>query len=514
MATKKAAKKKAKKVTKKKATKKKAVAKKKATKKKATGKRDVDKKCPIASKASVVDDWDAMLNQTNIGANNNKFYVIQLLTDGKKFHVWNRWGRVGETGQSALKGPFGDQAAAEKEFEKKFKSKTSNNWGDRASFTAKKGKYALIEVEGEADDETEEKLKSLDKKRPKVTHKKSELPKELQSFIKLIFDKDMFSAAMADLEIDTKKMPLGQLSDKQVKKGFTVLEDLEDALDKKRPNRTKLAELSSRFYTVIPHSFGRRVPPVIGTQEMLQSKMDMLNVLSDIETALGMDASDKSTSKRSPLDQNYDTLKSDLELVDKRSSEWDIIQNYLSATRGRSKHEIVEAFRVNRHSEGARYKKHDKLENRRLLWHGTNVAVVAAILKGGLRIMPHSGGRVGKGIYMASEQSKSAWYVGRAGRTGIMFLTEAALGKEHTLLRDNWRLKAPPRGHDSIVARGHTEPDPKKDTTIKLDGRTIAVPQGNVIKQPQFKKSYFSQSEYLVYQESQVRLRYVLKMRM
>lgn len=36
--------------------------------------------------------------------------------------------------------------------------------------------------------------------------------------------------------------------------------------------------------------------------------------------------------------------------------------------------------------------------------------MVAAILKSGLRIMPHSGGRVGKGIYFASECSKSAGY--------------------------------------------------------------------------------------------------------
>ena len=48
--------------------------------------------------------------------------------------------------------------------------------------------------------------------------------------------------------------------------------------------------------------------------------------------------------------------------------------------------------------------------NHRLLWHGTNVAVVVAILKSGLWIMPHSGGCVGKGIYFASENSKSAGY--------------------------------------------------------------------------------------------------------
>ncbi len=57
-----------------------------------------------------------------------------------------------------------------------------------------------------------------------------------------------------------------------------------------------------------------------------------------------------------------------------------------------------------------RFKDYDSITNRRLLWHGTNVAVVAAILKSGLRIMPHSGGRVGKGIYLASENSKSAGY--------------------------------------------------------------------------------------------------------
>lgn len=57
-----------------------------------------------------------------------------------------------------------------------------------------------------------------------------------------------------------------------------------------------------------------------------------------------------------------------------------------------------------------RFSEHKTLGNRKLLWHGTNVAVVAAILKGGLRIMPHSGGRVGKGIYFASENSKSAGY--------------------------------------------------------------------------------------------------------
>ena len=41
---------------------------------------------------------------------------------------------------------------------------------------------------------------------------------------------------------------------------------------------------------------------------------------------------------------------------------------------------------------------------------------------------------------------------------GIMFLAEVALGKEHSIDRDDWTLTKPPAGYDSIVARGRTEP--------------------------------------------------------
>lgn len=45
-----------------------------------------------------------------------------------------------------------------------------------------------------------------------------------------------------------------------------------------------------------------------------------------------------------------------------------------------------------------------------------------------------------------------------ADRTGIMFLNEVALGKEHHITRDDSSLVVAPKGFDSIVARGCTEP--------------------------------------------------------
>jgi len=90
---------------------------------------------------------------------------------------------------------------------------------------------------------------------------------------------------------------------------------------------------------------------------------------------------------------------------------YQIIEKYMTETMGSwRKLEVVDIFEINRHGEKDRFAVHEPIENRKLLWHGTNVAVVAAILASGLRIMPHSGGRVGKGIYLASENSKSAGY--------------------------------------------------------------------------------------------------------
>jgi len=71
-------------------------------------------------------------------------------------------------------------------------------------------------------------------------------------------------------------MPLGKISKSQIAKGFEALEKIEDAL---RKNETsKLVELSSLFYTLIPHDFGRQRPPTIADDDTLRKKMDMLLV--------------------------------------------------------------------------------------------------------------------------------------------------------------------------------------------------------------------------------------------
>ncbi|KAM4722041.1 protein mono-ADP-ribosyltransferase PARP3 [Rhinophrynus dorsalis] len=482
------------------------------------GKAKVDSACHLANynDCEVYEDYDCMLNQTNIGSNNNKFYIIQLLTSSGCYYCWNRWGRVGEVGQSKLS-PFSSLVLAQKDFEKKFRDKTKNAWSERENFTAHPGKYTLIEVEHEDGQETGEvtvKVDVVDGVSKKV--RPCSLDKPTQDLMTLIFSSDMFKEAMQTMNLDIKKMPLGKLSKAQIAKGFDALEDLQAALDRKG-NKQELSNLTSKFYTIIPHNFGRKTPPVIDSPEVLQAKKDMLLVLADIELAqtlqadkLKQEEEEKLIEVPHPLDVDYQLLKCQLNLLDPASEEYKVIKTYVEKTGPTyRKLKILDVWRVDRETEEERLSAHKDIENRRLLWHGTNVAVVAAILKSGLRIMPHSGGRVGRGIYFASENSKSAGYVGTTSKNlGIMFLNEVALGKEHHITRDDSSLRCPPKGYDSVVARGLTEPDPAKDRVLTLSDRKITVPQGPPIQI--CKDTHFHQSEYLVYNESQSRLRYLL----
>ena len=59
-----------------------------------------------------------MLNQVNLMANNNKFYVIQLLEQGSQLLLFTRYGRVGEVGKPESK------PGTVKDFCSKYRSKT------------------------------------------------------------------------------------------------------------------------------------------------------------------------------------------------------------------------------------------------------------------------------------------------------------------------------------------------------------------------------------------------------
>lgn len=54
---------------------------------------------------------------------------------------------------NSLKGPFATADAAVKDFQKKFKDKTKNDWAKRDAFNPVPGKYTLLEMAGDDEED-------------------------------------------------------------------------------------------------------------------------------------------------------------------------------------------------------------------------------------------------------------------------------------------------------------------------------------------------------------------------
>ncbi|CAO3563148.1 unnamed protein product [Mortierella alpina] len=411
----------------------------------------VDHACNLPATYSVyVDDevaWNARLNQTNINANNNKFYLIQLLSSTTgQYAVFSHWGRVGAGGQSATD-MYADLASAQRGFEKKYKDKTKNNWADRDNFVKQAGKYHLLPPDdGDSDDEDtdEAKVKVKEEKKQEQPVPESTLPSKVQDLMSLIFNTSMMNRQMKELDYDADKMPLGKLAKATILHGYEVLKKISEVLDQPTPSRYELSELSSEFYTVIPHNFGRHTPPIIDTALTLKKKLEMLEALGEIEIAQKLIKENKKLDEAcsvNPLDQQFASLKlNKLEPMDKSSERFKLIQQYVKNTHGSSHGdydlEIDEVFDLERQGERERFDDSgfSKLHNRRLLWHGSRLTNYVGILSQGLRIAPPEAPVTGymfdKGAYFADCVSKSANYcfTSRGNSTGLMLLCEVALG--------------------------------------------------------------------------------------
>ena len=249
--------------------------------------------------------YDATLNQTNAGGNNNKFYRVQVLVSGTgDYQTWTRWGRVGELGKGSMLGD-GSLEAAMATFEKKFKEKAGVSWSNRFDVptgSRQKGYYTFIErkYEEDSDDDAEDlpiaskggTSKNSGTASP-VKRAESALPFSVQRLMELIFNQQFFADTMRELDYDADKLPLGKLSKRTVEKGFEILKDLGELLtdpsiaDSKH-NMTWLEAIqacSNAFYTIIPHAFGRNRPPVISSDEKLKKEISLMESLSDMQIA-------------------------------------------------------------------------------------------------------------------------------------------------------------------------------------------------------------------------------------
>ncbi|KAJ5999867.1 hypothetical protein N7481_000276 [Penicillium waksmanii] len=469
--------------------------------------------------------WDATLNQTNSTNNNNKFYRIQvILTDtGKSIahYTWSRWGRVGENGQSSLIiSPTLKDALSL--FEKKFKDKSGLKWEDRLD-TPKDGKYTFIEKNYEEEDDEPKAKNGKAKKEPSKDSPppvESKLAQPLQNLMSFIFNQDHITNALRAMDYDAEKLPLGKLSERTLKSGFSILKELSELM----LDPTDISRQSLMSSAAI-------APPILSTGPQIKKEVELIEALTDMDVANEIMNEAMEMDDVNQLDQQFKGLGlKEMTQLDHKSEEFTELSNYLKNSSGAThyiNYEVIDIFRIERDGEEDRFTSSEyaklKSQNRRLLWHGSRSTNFGGILSQGLRIAPPeapvNGYMFGKGVYLADTSTKSANYCcsyNSAGM-GLLLLCDAELGEPmHELYHSDYQAgeRAKEVGKIATLGQGRTIPGGWKDAgSFNKELGGVQIPDvscalGNDVK------ASLQYNEYIVYDVAQIRQRYLFYVKM
>jgi hypothetical protein len=345
----------------------------------------------------------------------------------------------------------------------------------------------------------------------------SKLDVKIQSLIAFLCDTTIMRKNLQYYGIDKS---IARLHKRHLIDALNVLNEAQKELDQfekkdispteKKQILDRIFKLTSKFYQLVPHKkFRNRAIPALTSSDVTQ-KRKMLEDLIDLQlTSRIILASTVKARTMNPLDYIYNAIKTDITPIDVQGAEFDILAKYINR---HSQYQILNLFRVCREAEQERFKAHLDKSNRMLLFHGSSATNFLSILSQGLKIAPPeapaSGYAFGKGIYTADCLTKSIGYCHPhlSDNVVCVLLCEVALGKTFDTY-DTVYMEKPMDGYQSTKGLGRQAPEPSGNF-ITFDN--MIIPLGEIItNQDQAARYRLSWNEYIVYDESQVRIRYI-----
>lgn len=454
----------------------------------------VDKSITNVNVVESVKRWT--LNFTDIVNNNNKFYNLEIVKDNSgKVYLYTVYGRVGAGGAKEYR-VCSTQSQAESEAASIIKSKTKKGYVE-----VKLAKADVGSVVGQAKVDNSVSIEQLKKAGVTVTEEPavaSKLHTEVQGLVRTWFG---VTQEFVELNLDTKKCPLGQLSLNQIDLAKQILDEARKQVHLAKPDTQELNRLTSQYYSNIPHVLPSRINADLLRFD-IDSKIDLahdiLDVFADAKNVQAV------ISKKSAVDSQYATLNADLEFIEQGTPTFKWIEKMVLETRasnhsGLGKLKVHKVFRVTRHDEDKRF-----IENCQVIakecgkfvpsdvyaglvknrpdvpkaledlyhkanvlpgWHGTRRANMIGITTKGLLIRPsgviHAGSMYGDGIYWAVHSTKSMNYCDIKGsywaqgsnKTAYLFLGDVAFGNQKMAAGSHMYTKSNIKPNHSVWAK-------------------------------------------------------------
>jgi len=254
---------------------------------------------------------------------------------------------------------------------------------------------------------------------------------------------------------------------------------------------------------------------------MIKEKSKLLESVTDIEIAQRlMREKGEEDLNMNPIDINYRKLRCQIVPLERYRAEYRIIEEMVTQTQSNSFKftvQIENIFEISRNGESEKFSPFKKLPHHRLLWHGSRLSNYIGIISQGLRIAPPeapvTGYFLGKGIYFADMVSVSAQYCHATPEHpyGLLLLGDVALGRAFQLAHGKFISKddLDGAGFHSVKCWGTKGPDPGYDTQTS-EGLIVSIGKEAPTGVP---VSELIHDEIVIYDEAQVNLRYIVKLK-
>ncbi|CAF3964350.1 unnamed protein product [Rotaria sp. Silwood2] len=502
--------------------------------------------------------YDVRLTKTDVSYGTHglyNFYRMQIIKHKSKnnlYFLFTRWGRMGnDEGQHQLT-PFLTFDECRKEFLKVFREKTGNAWKDIDQFQAKPKKYSLVRLNEREMKKYSSVSIDFDRLQAEQECPSSQLQSSVyKNLMRTLINRQAFRNNIHKTQLDIEWMPVSQLKRETLEKARDLLIKIKETIEKKntfqKENQHKktsdqkneiksilesIYQYTNEYYTLIPlNGYSDEKLSVIDNADILKAQEKILDDLFELELSykmlLGAQANFKSIS---PLDYLYKSMNCQFQGLNKDDIDSQLILRYIWTTAPSI--QIEQIFKIARPNEDERLTKCN-LSNRYLLWHGTGICNLISILTRGLLVgsltARATGSLFGTGIYTADTFVKSLGYCSGVkqndGERCFMLLCEVALGKmkEVGIQRNDDEEEEEEEDDDddkpldfkrfqSRKGVGRNIPDPKH-TITRNDG--VQIPLGQLIDNKNFGGGYYglNYNEYIVYDEAQVALRYLVQFR-